>query len=162
MHGTKGFIEEVSTHGEFHEFGVVIESQGFRDDRSGTSGVVVLNAEVPHFLNTEFGIQVLGGQLGDNILAQGLMNLTNLPKGSRIVLRTAKTKVVLKVESKATHYRKMFTHFPQGVHSYLDEWGGVNCSVESIETTELVPRICTNAEVEVLVEGSYEELKGAA
>ena len=125
--GTKGTIEEVSTNKECRQFCAKIAESGFEDDRSETPGILLMNAEVPHRLNVEFGQQIMAGELGDNILARGLINLTTLPPGTIIQIEE---KVELIVRAKADHYRKKFPHYSEEMLAYLEEWGGTICFVK--------------------------------
>jgi MOSC domain-containing protein YiiM len=56
--------------------------------------VTLLAQEVLHELNTRLGIELKGGDLGENILVVGLGDLSQLQKGDRILLGSA---VVLEV-----------------------------------------------------------------
>lgn len=150
----RGTIEEVSIDGECRQFCAMIGPHGFLEDHSGTEGIVVLNAAVPHHINQEYGekIQVMAGQLGDNILVNGLGDLVDLAPGTFLQI---KKEVLLRVVSKATHYRTMFPHFPAEVLALLDTRGGVTCEV----VVGVGARICDGDEIDIL---PAEELKGAA
>lgn len=158
MSGTIGIIEEVSTDGENHQFCATIGVRGFEGDKSGTPGIVLLNADVPHFINQEFGsVQILAGQLGDNILVQGLGDLVDIPPGTIIRIRKV---VELRVIARATHYRKMFSKvFSEDILSLLDRRGGVTCEV----VTGVGVRVCDHDEVEILdTKSLVHEVKSAA
>lgn len=142
--GKKATIEEVSTSGECHEFCAKVGPEGLVGDQTDTPGILVLNAEVPHHLNTEFGEMVLAGQLGDNILIKDFSgNITDLPKGTLIVIQQ---KVVLRVKAKAAHYtKKRFPRFTREAFAYLREWGGVTCEVvEGVGSL-----VCDGQEIEI-------------
>lgn len=145
MGGRTGIIEEVSTDGECRQYCATIGPHGFTEDRSGTEGIVILNAEIPHFINTEFGekLQVMAGQLGDNILVNGLGDLVDLSPGTQLQIKKV---VLLQVVSKAAHYRNMFPRFPAEVLTLLDSRGGITCEV--VEGFGV--RICDDDEIEIL------------
>jgi len=149
-----GIIEEVSIDGECRQFCAMVGPHGFLEDHSGTEGIVILNAEIPHYINTEYGekLQVMAGQLGDNILVKGLGDLVDLTPGTLLQI---KKEVLLRVVSKATHYRTMFPSFPAEVLALLDTRGGVTCEV----VEGIGARICDGDEIEI---HRAEELKGAA
>lgn len=155
MGGKKGSIEEVSTDGECRQYCATVGPRGFESDRSGTPGIVILNAEVPHYINTEFGeqLQVMAGQLGDNLLVRGLGDMTDLVPGTIIRIKQI---VLLRVESKAIHYREMFKRFPKEVLALLDKRGGSTCSV----VEGIGERVCDEDEIEILHEEDI--LRGAA
>jgi hypothetical protein len=151
----KATIEEVSTSGECHEYCAKIGPDGcFVGDKTETPGITVLNAEVPHHLNTEFGEFLLAGQLGDNILIRDLsVNITDLPAGTKILIQQ---EVVLVVRGIAGHYTKdRFPNFSPEMFEYLAQWGGATCDVEKGKGL----LVCDGHEVEIL---RSEELKGAA
>jgi hypothetical protein len=154
MQGKKATIEEVSTSGECHEFCATISKDGFLGDKTETPGITILNAEVPHYLNTELGQQILAGQLGDNILVKDFGgNITQLPPGTKIRINQ---QVILKVRGKAAHYdQERFPDFTKAEFEYLKAWGGVTCDVVAGEGE----RVCDGQEIEIL---PREELKGAA
>ena len=149
----KGTIEEVSTNGEYRQFRARIGKKGFEDDQSGTPGIVLLNSSVMHCISRwPGGVQLLAGQLGENILVKDIGNITVLPPGTLIKIGS---KIVLRVEYKARHYRKMFSHFPEEILRLLDRRGGIICSV----VEGVGEWVCDFQEIEVLPK---EELKGAA
>ncbi len=173
--GTKGTIEEVSTNGEMCEYKITIGKDGIEDDKSGTPGVLIQNAEVPHFLNKEFQMEIQAGQLGENILARDLTNLSELTQGTRIRIMSQRINkvpnpnvpnamltlvtpalVILQVESRPDHYRARFSKiYPEPVLAHLEAHCGAICSV--IEGVGV--QIAYDQEIEILL---AEELKGAA
>jgi hypothetical protein len=154
LKGTKGSIEEVSTDGHCHQRGAQIGPNGFVEDRTRTSGIVMMNSYVMHCIDRWPGskLQLLPGQLGDNILVGGMGNLSVIPIGTLIGIES---KVILRVESKAAHYRQMFPHFPEEVLRLLDRRGGITCSV----VKGVGKWVGDGDEVEIL---EVQELKGAA
>ena len=121
-------IEEVSTNGECRQNSAIVGPRGFEDDRSGTPGIILINGYVIHHINRNLGLQLMAGQLGENIWVKGARNLSALPSGTLIRINK---KVVLMVEAKAGHYREMFPKFPDQVLNLLERRGGAVCSVVS-------------------------------
>lgn len=137
-------IEKLSLNGEELPFAAFIDQNGFEGDTSRAKGIIILNAEAPHYINTELGGQILPGHLHDNILIAGLeLNISVLPAGTRLKIGR---KVLFEIVSKADHYRMMFPELSEAILEYLEEWGGVSCRVIS----GVGERICRQQEVEIL------------
>lgn len=152
----KGKVFEVSVSKQPCEACAQIGPNGFIGDRTGTSGIVIQSVETVRGINDRFAAQlpepIQAGVLGDNILTEGLGNLTDLKAGD--IVRIGE-RVLLTVVSKAAHYRKTYPKLPEEILQFLMEFGGIVCVVKE----GAGEYVWDKDEIEIL---QTEELKGAA
>ncbi len=157
MNGRKGTTFALSSRGEPHEFCATIGQNGFAEELSDKPGITVLSVEVVREINNQFGgtlAELLQpGDLKDNIMTEGLGDLSDLDPGTLIRVGP---EVVLVMQFRCIYNRKNFSLLPPPVLSILQSRGGINCSIVKGAGT----RITTDYEIEILPEKYV--LQGAA